>query len=64
MDVVERRTYSLRRAQIIAWMTTFLFKEFMSFFKKLVPSGVFLTNSQLLILDGHGSHHYAKNAIL
>jgi hypothetical protein len=25
-------------------MTTFLFKEFMSFFKKLVPSGVFLTN--------------------
>ncbi len=44
MDVVERRTYSLRRAQKIAWMTTFLFKEFMSFFKKLVPSGVFLTN--------------------
>ncbi len=25
-------------------------------FKKYVPSGVFLTNQHLLILDGHGSH--------
>jgi hypothetical protein len=39
-----------------AWTTTFLFKEFLSFFKRLVPSGMFPTNCRLLILDGHGSH--------
>jgi hypothetical protein len=37
-------------------MTSFLFKEFLSFFKRLVPSGIFLSNCPLLILDGHGSH--------
>jgi hypothetical protein len=38
------------------WMTSFLFKEFLSFFKKLVPNGIFPNNYHLLILDGHGSH--------
>jgi hypothetical protein len=39
-----------------AWMTTSLFKEFLSFFKRFIPSGIFLTIRHLLILDGHGSH--------
>jgi hypothetical protein len=39
-----------------AWMTTFLFKKFLSFFNKLIPSGVSFNNRHLLILDGHGSH--------
>jgi hypothetical protein len=42
--------------QVKAWMTIFLFKKFLSFFKKLVPSGISQTNCHLLILDGHGSH--------
>jgi hypothetical protein len=37
-----------------AWMTTFLFKEFVSFFKRFIPSGISLTNKHLFILDGHG----------
>jgi hypothetical protein len=37
-------------------MTTFLFKEFLSFFKRSIPSGISLTNKHLFILDGHGSH--------
>jgi hypothetical protein len=64
MDVVERGTYSLRRAQKIAWMTTFLFKKFIYFFNKLIPRGMFFINRHLLILDGHSSHHYAQNVIL
>jgi IS4 transposase len=39
-----------------AWMTTFLFKEFLSFFKRSIPSGISITNRHLFILDGHGSH--------
>jgi hypothetical protein len=39
-----------------AWMTTFLFKEFLFFFKRFIPSGISITNKHLLILDGHGSH--------
>ncbi len=39
-----------------ACMTTYLFKEFPSFFKRLILGGIFLTNHHLLILDGHGSH--------
>jgi len=39
-----------------AWMTTFLFKEFLSFFKRSILSGISLTNKHLFILDGHGSH--------
>jgi hypothetical protein len=38
-----------------AWMTTFLFKEFLSFFKRSILGGVSFTNN-LLILNGHGSH--------
>jgi hypothetical protein len=34
------------------WMTTFLFKEFLFFFKKLTPSGISINNKHLLILDG------------
>jgi hypothetical protein len=37
-------------------MTAFLFKEFLYFFKRLIPSGVSLTNRHLLIMDGHGNH--------
>ncbi len=37
-------------------MTTFLFKEFISFFNKLVPGGVSFNNQHLLILDRCGSH--------
>jgi hypothetical protein len=40
-----------------AWMTTFLFKEFLFFFsKRIMLSGISLTNKHMLILDGHGSH--------
>jgi hypothetical protein len=35
---------------------TFMFKEFLSFFNKLVSSGVSLSNQHLLILNGHGNH--------
>jgi hypothetical protein len=38
-----------------AWMIAFLFKEFLSLFKRSIPSGVSLTNKHSLILNGHGS---------
>jgi hypothetical protein len=37
--------------QAKASMTTFLFKEFLSFFKMLIPGGISQTNHHLLILD-------------
>jgi hypothetical protein len=37
-------------------MTTILFKKFLSILKRLIPSGISLTNCHPLILDGHGSH--------
>jgi hypothetical protein len=40
-----------------AWMiTSFLFKKFLSFFKRSILGGIFQYNQHLLILDGHGSH--------
>jgi hypothetical protein len=42
--------------QTKTWMTSFLFKEFSSFFKRLIPGGISPNNCHLLILDGHGSH--------
>jgi hypothetical protein len=39
-----------------AWMTTFLFKEFLSFFKKIVLNGISQFNRHLLILNTRGSH--------
>jgi len=40
-----------------AWMiTSFLFKGFLSFFKRSILGGIFQSNQHLLILDGHGSH--------
>jgi hypothetical protein len=39
-----------------AWMTTFLSKEFLSFFEIYILSGISLTIKHLFILDGHGSH--------
>ncbi len=39
-----------------AWMTTFLFKEFLSFFKNSILGGISISNKHLLILDGLGSH--------
>jgi hypothetical protein len=38
------------------WMTSFLFKEFVLFFKKYVLGQVSFTNKHLLILDGHENH--------
>jgi hypothetical protein len=37
-----------------ASMTTCLFKEFLSFFKRFIPSGISITNRHLFIFDGHG----------
>jgi hypothetical protein len=34
----------------------FLFKEFLSFFKRSILGGTFQSNQHLLILDMHGSH--------
>jgi hypothetical protein len=42
--------------QTKTWMTSFLFKEFLSFFKRSVLGGIFPNNHHLLALDGHGSH--------
>jgi len=42
--------------QLKAWMTTFLFKKNLSFFKSFIPNEISITNRHLLILDGHGSH--------
>jgi hypothetical protein len=39
-----------------AWMTTFLFKEFQSYFKNLVSSSILQFNIYLLIIDCHGSY--------
>ncbi len=41
---------------IKTWMTSFLFKKILSFFKRLVLGGIFLSNYHLLALNGHGSH--------
>jgi hypothetical protein len=38
------------------WMTSFLFKEFLSFSKRFIPRGFSLTNRHLLILDEHSNH--------
>jgi len=38
------------------WMTTFMFQEFLIFFKTYVPSGIFEAILHLLILNGHRSH--------
>ncbi len=42
--------------QTKAWIISFLLKEFLSFFKRSIPSGISPSNRHLLILDGHGSH--------
>jgi hypothetical protein len=42
--------------QTKAWIISFLFKEFLSFFKSSILGGIFPSNHHLLILDGHGSH--------
>jgi hypothetical protein len=39
-----------------ASMTSFLFKEFLSFSKRSIPGKISLTNRHLLILDGHNGH--------
>jgi hypothetical protein len=39
-----------------AWMTSFLFKKLLSFFKKSIPCGISQTYRHWLILHGHGSH--------
>jgi hypothetical protein len=42
--------------QTKAWMTSFLFKEFLSLFKRSLLGGISQSNWHLLFLDGHGSH--------
>jgi hypothetical protein len=42
--------------QTKAWMTSFLFKEFLSFFKRSLLGGSFPSSHLLSILNGHGSH--------
>jgi hypothetical protein len=42
--------------QLKAWMTTFFFKEFLSFSKRSIRNEISLTKEHLLILDGHTSH--------
>ncbi len=42
--------------QTKAWMKSFFFKEFLSFFKDFILCGISHTNGHLLVLDGHGSH--------
>ncbi len=42
--------------QTKAWMTSFLFKKNLSFFKELILGEIFQSNRHLLIIDGHGSH--------
>jgi intergrase/recombinase len=37
-------------------ITSFLFKEFLSFCKRSILGGIFQSNQHLLILDGHQSH--------
>jgi hypothetical protein len=37
-------------------MTSFLLREFLFFFKKIVLGGVSFNNRHLLVLDGHGNH--------
>lgn len=39
-----------------AWMTTYLFKQWLSFFQQSIPEGISPANCHLLVLDGHGSH--------
>jgi hypothetical protein len=39
-----------------AWMIFFLFKEFLSFFKKFIWGGVSFTYMHLLIMDGHDNN--------
>jgi hypothetical protein len=46
--------------QIKTWMTNFLFKLLLFFFKRLILSGISLANKHLFILDGHGSHATLK----
>lgn len=42
-------------------MTSFLFKKFLLFFERLVPSGFNKSNQHLLVLDGHGSRFTLRN---
>jgi hypothetical protein len=42
--------------QTKTWMTSFLFKKFLPFFKRSVPGGISPNNYHLLALHGHGSH--------
>jgi hypothetical protein len=38
-----------------AWMISFMFKEFLSFFEKSILGGIPLINRHLFILNRHGS---------
>ncbi len=42
--------------QTKAWMTSFFFNFFLSFFKELVLGEISQSNQHFLIINGHGSH--------
>jgi hypothetical protein len=42
--------------QTKAWMKSFLFKFFWSFFNKSISGDIFQSNQHFLILNEHGSH--------
>ncbi len=45
------------------WMTSFLFKEIVFFFKKFVQGRISFTSRHLLFLDGHDSQCYLRSNI-
>ncbi len=51
-----RKPRTCMAMQSKAWMTTFIFKEFLFFFKRSILGGIFFINRHLLIFDCHGSH--------
>jgi len=50
------KTSTCMAMQTKAWMTSFLFKKFLSFFKKSVIGEISQSNQHFLILNKHGSH--------
>jgi hypothetical protein len=45
------RTHMVMQTKI--WMTSLLFKEFLSFFKRLIPKAIFSSNQHLWVKTGY-----------
>jgi len=54
IQLYKPRTFMAMQSK--AWITTYLFKEFLSVFKGSILGEISQTNRHLHILDGHGSH--------